>query len=139
MSTRHPDWQVRLEACLAELWTRPFAWGAQDCVLCAADCVLACTGEDPAAEVRGSYSDAAGAAAVLRARGGLEAIAAGALGAEVPPIAARLGDIGVIASGGRPCLGVCAGLHWLAPGPDGLTPFPIDCVTRAWRVATDEA
>lgn len=138
MTARLLDWQVRLEACLAERWARPFAWGQQDCALCAADCVLACTGVDPAARLRGTYSNAAGAAAVLRTHGGLVAIAARNLGAEVAPLCATLGDVGLVANGGRECLAVCTGPVWLAPGPNGLTPFPPECVTRAWRLTTTE-
>lgn len=100
----------------------------------AADCVRAITGEDPADGIRGTYSDAAGAAHALKERGGLAAVAAGALGAEVLPIMAQPGDIGVVINGGRECLAVCVGKVWVGPGASGLVTLPPASALRAWRV-----
>lgn len=133
MTTRNRDWQSRLQACQAERWARPFAWGSQDCALFAADCVLAVTGADPAADVRGTYSDANGAARVIRERGGLSEIAADRLGAEISPPLAQPGDVGLVMSGGRQCLAVCSGDAWVAPGLDGLEYVPMNCAVTSWR------
>lgn len=138
MTTRVRDWQSRLQACLAERWALPFAWGSQDCVMTAADCVLAVTGVDPAAAERGTYSTAKAAARVLKARGGLEAIAAAALGEEIAPLMARPGDIGLLSNSGQPCLAVCSGSTWLAPGPNGIAAFDISTAVKAWRVERPE-
>jgi len=80
MNARVRDWQSRLQACRAERCERPFAWGALDCALWGADCVHAVTGTDPAADLRGTYSDAAGAARVVARLGGLRAIGDARLG-----------------------------------------------------------
>lgn len=48
---------------------RPFARGESDCAMFVADWVQEQTGHDPAARVRGTYSDAAGAQAVLGGSG----------------------------------------------------------------------
>lgn len=111
----------------------PFAWGAQDCALFAADCVQAMLGRDPAADARGTYSDERGAARVLKKMGGLDGIAATRVGVEVPPAMARVGDL-VLGTAGRECLGVCTGETWHAPGEHGLLAMPMRDVLRAWRV-----
>ena len=134
MTTRLPDWQLRLETCLAERFSRPFAFGAQDCALFAADCVEASTGRDPAAGIRGRYRDARGASRIVRRLGGLEAIARDMLGSEVSTALAQPGDVGLLENAGRPCLGVCTGLHWLAPGALGLLTLPREQARLAWRV-----
>lgn len=128
------DWQSRLQACLAERWARPFAWGSQDCVLFAADCVDACTGVDPAKGMRGTYSDASGAARLVRELGGLAAIAASHCGPEIAPALAQPGDVGLVMNDGRECLAVCGGQHWLAPGESGVCVLPSGQGLRAWRL-----
>jgi len=138
MTQRLTDWQSRLATCLAERCALPFEWGKQDCVLFAADCVAAVTGVDPAAGERGAYKSAAGAARVLKKRGGLEAVAAAALGPEISPLMAQPGDVGLVANGGQACLAVWVGACWYAPGATGLTQFRLDEATRAWRLCRDE-
>jgi hypothetical protein len=130
------EWQSRFAACLAERRTRAFAWGSQDCALFAADCVDACTGVDPAADLRGTYSTAAAAARVMEAHGGLAALATARLGEEISPRVARVGDVGLLLNGGRECLGVCIGSMWQAPGEQGLCALPASQVLRAWRIET---
>lgn len=131
---RYRDWQSRLATCLAERRARPFAWGSHDCALFAADCAQACTGVDPAADLRGTYSDAAGAAAVVHARGGLAAIAAAHAGEEIAPVMAQLGDIGLVSNAGRDCLAVFGGGGWHVPAADGLAVAPMAAASRAWRL-----
>ena len=139
MTKRLRDWQSRLQACIAERWARPFAWGQQDCVLFPADCVSACTGNDPAKAMRGTYRDAAGAARLVRDLGGLAAIAAAHCGPEVLPGLAQPGDIGLVLNDGRECLAVCSGAMWLAPGFVGLCSLPMAQALRAWRLVKAEA
>lgn len=67
--TRLPDWDARFVAFLAGLGPPLHVYGARDCALLGADCVLAVTGVDPAAEFRGKYSTEAGAAKALRTIG----------------------------------------------------------------------
>jgi hypothetical protein len=134
MTRRLRDWQSRLQACLAERRARAFAWGSQDCVLLAADCVDACTGVDPAASWRGTYSDALGAARLVQQLGGLAAIAAAHCGPEIAPALAQPGDIGLAANDGRECLVVCGGGMWHAPGIAGVVALHPQQVLRAWRL-----
>jgi len=132
MSTRLPDWSTRLQAIVALRLSTPFAWGAHDCVLFAADCVRAVTGVDPAAGMRGRYVTERQARRLLRQRGGLARLAAAHLGPEVSPLLAQRGDIGLCEHEGRVLLAVCNGDHWLAPGPQGLG--HLERARRAWRV-----
>ena len=133
---RLPDWSVRLQAVVVQRLMRAFGWGVHDCALYAADCVQACTGTDPAADLRGRYSTERGAARLIRravGEGGLAALAAARLGAEIAPALAIRGDVGVADRGdGRLALVVCNGPVWQGPGPDGIViaQQPL----RAWRV-----
>lgn len=133
--SRLRDWQSRLSRCIAARLSKRFAWGEHDCVLFAADCIEACTGVDPAAEMRGTYSDAAGAARLVKNRGGMAAIAAAHCGSEVLPALAQTGDIGLVFNDGRECLAVCGGSTWHAPSAAGVVALPMQQALRAWRVA----
>jgi hypothetical protein len=136
--TRLHDWQERLAALVTQRLHTPFAWGTHDCVLFAADAVHAITGTDPAAAQRGTYATALCAARVIAAHGSLAGIAAAALGAEVLPLQACAGDVGLVhqAAGGsdRECLAVCTGACWHVPGAAGLVALPLTAAARAWRV-----
>lgn len=133
MTQRFRDWQSRMQACLAERWARPFAWGSQDCALLLCDVVLAITGHDPAEGLRGTYHDALGAARVVAAGGGLGAIATARLGGEISPMLAQQGDAGLVTSDGRECLATWSGCNWLAPGADGIESLRPEAAVRAWR------
>lgn len=66
-SKRLPNWRQRLAAFVAANRIRPFDWGSADCCLSAADAVLAFTGHDYAAPLRGYRSRFGAARALLRA------------------------------------------------------------------------
>lgn len=63
------DWEALLGAYLTEARAREFAWGSNDCALFACGAAAAITGEDKAAEYRGTYSTRKGSAAALRRLG----------------------------------------------------------------------
>lgn len=127
-------WRQRLHALFDSRLRAPFAWGSNDCVLFAADAVKAQTSKDHASAHRGTYADAAGAARVLAALGGLEALGALA-GPAIPPLAAALGDVGLAAHEGRELLAVSTGQHWVAPSARGLAVLPMNAARKAWRVS----
>lgn len=127
-------WRERLEALIAERMARPFEWGVHDCCLWAADCVLAQTEHDPAQTFRGTYHSASEAARLVEQLGGMESI--GAMGGTpCLPLAASVGDIGLVTYGGRESLAVCIGEGWLAPAAEGLAVLPFDAARSAWRVS----
>ena len=132
---RLKNWPGRFAELVESARARPFEWGSHDCCLWGADSVLALTGNDLAAQWRGTYSDALSAARLLKQLGGLEALAATA-GPEMPPSFAAQGDVGLVeanAEDGSLSIAVCAGHSWLVVGESGLLSFPT--AVRAWRVA----
>ena len=62
---RYPDWEKRLHLICRERMRVPFAFGQQDCALFVADAVVAMTGTDLAAEVRGQYDSKESAQTLL--------------------------------------------------------------------------
>ena len=136
-TVRLPQWQLRLAELFASRWSMPLRWGTHDCCLFAADAVQACTGHDPAADIRGTYRTQAEAAQVLQRLGGVVEIAIARAGPVVRTAHAAAGDIGVIPAGPAnpwgPALVVCGGPHWLAAGTAGLVSHPTASVLRAWR------
>jgi hypothetical protein len=131
---RLPDWQLRFADLVAARLSAPFAWGQHDCCLWAADVVQAITGIDPAAHLRGQYTDEKSALRLVRSLGGLESIASAALGAATTARFATVGDVVLITHERITTLAVCNGTSLLAPGAAGLqaVAMPVDCL--AWRV-----
>jgi hypothetical protein len=132
---RYPDWPQRLAAAIAGKRSIPHTWGENDCALCAADLVLAQTGQDFAAGFRGLYRDEDGANAVL-AELGIERLD-GLVDALLPRREGRpqRGDVSLIA-GER---GAFLATHWsgalVAPGPDGLLIWRPSNILVSWGVA----
>lgn len=135
---RLPDWQTRLGDLIGQRMRAPFAWGRHDCVMFAADAVLAVTGADLAQGLRGTYTTADEAAAVLQQHGGLIELCIRRLGPVVPVTLAQPGDVGLVRMGDVPALVVCGGAHFLGVGAAGLQPMLPEEVVRTWR-CTQEA
>lgn len=131
---RTRGWQERLSALTLERLDQSFEWGQRDCALWAADCVLAMTGEDLAAELRGQYSTALQAARTIDEHGGLHAIVRERLGDSINPMLATVGDVGLVVHEDRKGLAVCSGAGWLAQGERGLATLPFEAALMAWRV-----
>lgn len=115
---------------------RPFCWGTWDCGLLAADCVLAMTGVDIAAEFRGRYKTARGARKVMRGdMAQMMARVSQTYGMPaIPPLAAQRGDMVMIDTPLGDALGICVGSRVACAGPDGLVYVPIAQALLAWRV-----
>lgn len=131
---RHEGWEQRLSEYIASKVGVPFAWGSHDCCTFAAGALLALTGENPMFS-HGEYTDAAGAAIVLRDAGGIERIPEAHGLSLLPSVSfAMRGDIVSIKIDGRTSLGVCCGNISLFAGPVGLaSKNTADCL-NAWRV-----
>jgi hypothetical protein len=128
------DWQQRFSEFAAERRSMPFEWGRNDCCLFAADAVLAIAGTDPAADLRGRYSDALGAMRLVEDQGGLRAIAFTALGEAVSPLMAGVGDVVLITNEGRELLAICNGVDAIGPGLDGMVALSMAAAIAAWKV-----
>lgn len=136
---RFEDWPARLHRFFAVHRAEPFAYGERDCCLFACNWILEATGLDLAADFRGQYDSHLSAARVLKAAGGVEAIAerqTTAHGfAEIPVALARRGDVMLTDTQfAGPALGICDGMHGVFPGIDGLSLVPISQCRRAWRI-----
>ena len=134
---RCADWPERLAGLMHDRLTAPFAWGRQDCVTLAADAVLALTGADPLAEIRGTYDSEAAAEAIITGDGNLYRLAcrlwqqAGLPQLSAPALAQR-GDVAWVEVENTQAMGVVVGSQVAVPGPDGLTFVPLTAVLRAW-------
>lgn len=104
---RFEEWPRILTDFLRERQGVPFEWGQNDCLLFCADAIQAMTGEDLGADVRGTYTDEAGALEVIETFGeSVEDILSQRLGEPKPISYAMRGDIVTLESGGRLCAGV---------------------------------
>lgn len=128
------DWQMRYAALVQERLAAPMVWGQHDCCLWASDVVLALTGVDPAASLRGQYVSEKQALRLVRSLGGLEAIASAALGVSKSAALAQIGDVLLLTQSGRSLLAVCNGGHALAVGEQGLQIAPLPLRGKAWSV-----
>jgi len=135
---RRKDWPSRFAALVESVRLRPFAWGSHDCCTWAAAAVEACTGVDLAAPWRGTYTDEAGAAALVLELGGLPKVAALA-GPQLRAIAlATTGDVGLVRwPDGVVSLGVHGGYGWLCAGDQGLVHLELDAARAAWGVGRE--
>lgn len=141
--SRLPDWEERLSAFIADNMDRPFQFGQWDCALFATACAAAITGEDRAAEYRGTYSDRAGSARALRQLGkGTLLRTLSDLYPPKPVAKAMRGDIVWFAgSAGVSCgaFGLFVGEERLADKAGvvmraGLVQVPRALLTKAWAV-----
>lgn len=137
---RVANWPERLTACLSALQGRPFAWGQHDCCTNAFDAVLAMTGQDRMADVRGRYADARSAYSILRSEGGLADFTTRRLGASLRPTLAGRGDVVMFLQLGSEhpnagaTLGVCVGPHIVAPCAVGTGLVDRSFAVLAWRI-----
>ncbi|NCP10840.1 MAG: hypothetical protein GW859_02595 [Sphingomonadales bacterium] len=121
---RLPDWEQRLGETVARWRLRTFRWD-RDCVRWLADCVIAQTGEDPLAGMRGRYRTKREALRLLA-----ESPLAERLDekfARIAPAFARRGDIALMQDS---ALGLVLGGEAMAFGEDGrMTMIP----RREWQ------
>jgi hypothetical protein len=136
--TRLPGWRAALAAEIERHRRLPFAWGENDCVLFAADCVTAVTGEDPAAEIRGRYRTAIGARRLLKKLGDDLPVGITARFDSIHPSRARIGDLALTpsadASFTEGALGIVTGAVVTVVAPNGLGAVPLSSAIAAWRV-----
>lgn len=136
---RLTDWRQRLmgpDGPVELARTQPYAWGVNDCGQFAGRCVDAVTGSNPIAELVGSYSDEAGAMALLNDRGASDMEAAVAtLFPRIETGEVQSGDLGIVERRGKKILVVCLGVICAAPGARGLMFHMRSELTAAFRVS----
>ena len=128
-------WPVLLMEFFAARSATPFAWGTNDCVTYAADAVRAITGDDPLADLRGSWSTELGARRAVTRAGGMPAALDSRFTRLPNVLCAQRGDIGVLPEEtGWHVVVVCMGALWACPGPDGVVTVSLEKAAMAWAV-----
>lgn len=133
---REDGWEQRLVETTTAKLRKPWAWGEHDCVICAADCILAVTGEDLAEEFRGQYDNEREAWDLLARLGypDLGALVSSRL-PEIEPRDAGRGDVVLMSGEEGDFIAVCDGRTAIGPrAPRGLTHSPMSLAKRAWKV-----
>lgn len=130
--TRKSTWENDLADFISDRLVMAFQWGSHDCALFAADCVLATTGIDPAADFRGTYEDQQGSRVALRKHGkGTLLKTFQDRFTEKKPAFAQRGDL--IWNGYA--IGVCYGPFALFVGQDGEKPGLVRVERSDWKRA----
>jgi len=140
---RKANWQSEFDLLITSSRNRPFEWGKWDCCLFVADAILAVTGEDLAAGLRGHYSSLREARWLLRARYGSASIERSVARLfsiagipEITPGFAMRGDPVIARSGRDFQIGLVAlnGSIIINSETKGLASVPRSLVTRAWHI-----
>ncbi|ETR75072.1 hypothetical protein X566_20180 [Afipia sp. P52-10] len=132
---RLKSWPDALQSAIDTHRDLPFEYGLSDCFRLPMDCVLAMTGSDPLAHLRG-YENEIGAAKVLR-RHGHETVGDAFASAfeEIPVMMMGRGDIAVVARDGAVGGCVCAGDILIGKAQYiGLVVLPRALASRAFKV-----
>lgn len=136
---RLSQWEARLGREIEAAENRVFVWGTFDCILFPADCAIAMTGRDPAEAWRGTYSDDAGARALIDRLGGIDRCPPAAGLAEISnPMMARRGDAVLVSIAGNQSLGIVdlSGERVAVAGFKGLMRAPLHRFPplKAWKI-----
>lgn len=125
-----------LDAYLEGWRGRTFDWAGANCARhFAGGWVLAAEGRDLLADLP-QTPDAAAAARLLRALGGLSAAVTARLGREpIPALMAASGDLVLVVDDDRSALGICNGRLSAVVTPGGLHFRQTAQALHAWRVA----
>lgn len=133
------NWSLRLAETFEKAEKQSFVYGTFDCALFAADCVLAVTGVDYAADLRG-YTSKIDAYRIVAGYGSLEAMITTLLNRE-PVHPAFAGRCDVVLGTPRlredetgECIGICTGVLIAYPKEVGLTMQPRSTALRTWRI-----
>lgn len=137
--------KVELDRFIDARRNTPFEYFTHDCVHIAADWVLASTGQDPLADMRGEAGVLGRrrllpALRIIRAAGGFEAAASARLGPSKPGLLAQRGDVVLATTGGKIGrvsgygFGICTGPHIVVPSNDRLVFLPLTAGVAAWHV-----
>jgi hypothetical protein len=143
MLKRKPDWERLLGQFLLDRRFQPFVKGTQDCSMLACDAILAITGTDIAADVRGKYTTKEEADALLnQLTNGSDFMAYVAHIAatyeipEVPLLLARRGDCVIFTHENVSSLGIIGtdGVYAYFAGEAGLERLKVRDCDKAWRI-----
>lgn len=131
--TRYPDWESRLYDFFEEMRDVPHAYGSNDCGLFGASAVLAITGIDPAAHIRGTYSTEIGCAKMLLPYGGLFEFVDMLLPRDDLAMCRRGDLVGMNGERG-PFIAVAWGTMAVSVNDSGTVQIPMDQAVARWRI-----
>lgn len=134
--SRVPNWSTKLFDFVADPINQTFVWGSNDCVLFAANTVLAITGVDHLFDLRGSWHDEFSAMRQLRAHGGLYEAVRSRMGEPLAnPNFVQRGDIAMIPGERGALLAVSVGDHYVMPSAaHGLVRVRPASIITVWAV-----
>jgi hypothetical protein len=140
MKTRPDNWPALLWRFVQDRQSTPFAWGAHDCCLFAADWVRELHGIDLAVGIRGKYTTALGAARIVGHGFSLASFVGDRMAehgfAKIPVRMASRGDMVAAHVGAysRLCIGLVVDHRAAFPAPAGLMTIPLNQVAYAWKI-----
>lgn len=128
---RLEGWESLLNEEVEEARSQSFKWGFHDCLTWATNCLLAITGVDYLAEIRGTYKTQAGAYRLIKKRGkSLQDCVSQKL-PEISIKMAKRGDL-LMYNG---ALGICFGINgFFVTEESGLTPVKTLSCEYAWTI-----
>lgn len=132
---RVSDWYSRLFELIIEKENEPFKFGKNDCTLFGADVVLALTGVDLAASYRGKYRSLRGGMKLLKSDGYTSNV--DYIEKNFPEISlafANAGDLCLINTEEGEAIAVLIGTVAAGIGPNGLIRFPLDQISKTFKV-----
>lgn len=132
------DKNSQLKEFLDAASKQSFSWGVADCALFAADWVALRTGEDLAAEFRGTYNTEPGSVEALNREGNatLEDALRDKLGEPLPsPLQAQRGDVALVSTPIGLACGVVTAHGVVCRGYRKLNVMPMHKIAFAWRIA----
>ena len=133
------NWPILLAQFIEQRRHVPFGWGTNDCCLFGADWVLRATSKDLAADLRGRYGSALGAARILGRCGGVRSLIKNRgeqIGIQsVPSRSIQRGDLVVAEMGRGESIGISLGNVAAFVSRDGLifAPFDFQINAPCWR------
>ena len=139
MMKRLDNWPALLNTFFEKHKSNPGKWGEADCCMFACDAILAITGTDIAADVRGKYDTEDSAKEMLKERGGLNKLATTRMASYSCEIInrnfAQRGDLVLIDTPNGDALGII-NLRGTVTGQGEfmLVDYLIDTVKKAWRI-----
>lgn len=129
---RVDDWPSRFFEIIEARQKMPFEWGKNDCVMFAAACIAAMTGDNPIEDLK-PWKSQKTAMKRIEEVGGFEAWLDSRY-ERVEWYDAQRGDVGLLEQTDGPIVVMNVGGYWAGPSDEGLTRSPQGAVYRAWRV-----
>ena len=136
---RRRDWELAVEAVIAEARRSEFVWGRNDGATFGARILQAVMGYDALQDFLGSYADRLAGYRILARYGGYRKAVTKRLAAygidEINPLLAHRGDLALVSGNGiGEALGVVMGSRIILLAQRGVIDLPRSAALTAWRL-----